>query len=69
MEHSQELYDLNDINVNCHTYKKIQDFAGFGKAKGIQQIGYNIIQNSVEIESLLKELWNAPSFEGKFIVF
>ena len=68
-EHSHELSDLDDVDRNCHAYETINDFAGFTKAKGIQQIGYNIIQNSVEIERLLQELWNAPSFEDKIIVF
>ena len=69
MEHAHELGNIDDVNEYCQPYDKIQDFAGFGKAKGIQQIGYNIIQNSVEIEGLLKELWNAKGFEGKIIVF
>ncbi len=53
----------------CHAYETIKEFAGFDKAKGIQQIGYNIIQNSVEIEGLIKELIKTPGFEGKIIVF
>ena len=69
MAHASELAGLTDIQENCHVMEKIQDFAGFGKAKGIQQIGYNIIQHSVELEGLLQELWKADGFEGKIFVF
>ena len=69
MNHASELADISgDIETNCHAIEKIKDFAGFTKAKGIQQIGYNIIQNSVEIESLIQELLKASGFEGKIFV-
>ena len=68
MEHASEFSEMTDISTNCHAYEKIQDFEGFGKAKGIQQIGYNIIQNSAELENLIHELIKADGFDNKLIV-
>ena len=64
----KDMARLEEIEINCHAFEKIQEFAGF-TARGIQQIGYNIIQNSVEIEGLITELIKTPDFEGKIIVF
>ena len=69
MAHASELSDLVEIEQNCHVFEKIQDFAGFGKAQGIQQIGYNIITNSNEIANLIQELIKADGFDNKLIVF
>ena len=68
MEHAHEFTGLDEIQKNCQAMEKIQDFAGFGKAKGIQQIGYNIIQNSVQLENLIQELLKANGFDNKLIV-
>ena len=68
MAHASEFTGLDEIEKNCHAMEKIQDFAGFGKAKGIQQIGFNIIQNSVELENLVKELIKADGRANKIIV-
>ena len=68
-DHTHELSGIDDIDRNCHTYEKIKDFKGIYEAKGIQQVGYNIIQNSFELEGLLHELINTRGIEGKTFVF
>ena len=68
MEHASEFSEMKDFATNCQAFEKIKDFEGFGKAKGIQQIGYNIIQNSAELENLIHELIKADGFDKKLIV-
>ena len=66
MTHGLKLMGVPGLITNCKVMEIVGNIDKYFKAAYIQQIGYNLVQHSTEIESLIQEIIKSD-VEGKLL--
>ena len=67
ISHGIKLMTVPNLLTNCKIMEIVSNIDKYFKAAYIQQVGYNLVQHSTEIESLIQEIIKSDGIEGKLL--
>ena len=67
ISHGIKLMTVPNLLTNCKIMEIVSNIDKYFKAAYIQKVGYNLVQHSTEIESLIQEIIKSDGIEGKLL--
>ena len=66
ISHGMKLMTVDGLMTNCKLMDLVMNYSKYLKASYFQQVGYNLVQHSTEIEALIQEIIKS-NIEGKLL--